>query len=149
MIARKPIPSRRLPPSRLPHSRIASPLLLCLVLLGLVSQHHQHKLSSVLLLCLVLLGLVSCKPKAQDDFIRLTNTGKNYFDRGEAEKAVGVLEKALALNPSHPDAHLNLANAYLLANQPDKALAQAQEVLKQDPNNAAAQYVAGCACLRL
>jgi len=96
-----------------------------------------------------LLGLVSCKPKAQDDFIRLTNTGKNYFDRGEAEKAVGVLEKALALNPSHPDAHLNLANAYLLANQPDKALAQAQEVLKQDPNNAAAQYVAGCACLRL
>ena len=75
MIARKPIPSRRLPPSRLPHSRIARPLLLCLVLLG----------------------LVSCKPKAQDDFIRLTNTGKNYFDRGEAEKAVGVLEKALAL----------------------------------------------------
>ena len=81
--------------------------------------------------------------------MRLTNTGKNYYDRGEAQKAVAVLEQALALNPSHGDAHLNLASAYLLANQPDKALAQAQETLKQDPNSAAALYLAGCASLRL
>src|SRR6059036_566132 len=103
----------------------------------------------ILLLGLVLLGVLSCKPKAKDDFIRLTNTGKNYYDRGEAEKALAALEGALALNPSHPDAHLNLASAYLLANQPDKALAHTQEVLNQDPNSAAALYLSGCACLRL
>src|SRR5204863_4165777 len=103
---------------------------------------------SFLLVSLLLL-LASCKQAAKDEFTRLTNTGKNYYDRGEAQKAVAVLEQALTLNPSHPDAHLNLASAYLLSNQPEKALAQAQETLKQDPNSAAALYLAGCASLRL
>ncbi len=103
----------------------------------------------LLLLCLALLPVLSCKPKAKDDFIRLTNTGKNYYDRGEAARAVETLEGALAQNPSHSDGHLNLAAACLLANQPDKALPHAEEVLKQDHNSAAALYLAGCASLRL
>jgi len=102
-----------------------------------------------LMVSLAVLPLLSCRPKPKDEFVVLTNTGKNYYDRGEADKAVGAFEKALALNPAQADAHLNLANAYLLANQPEKALSHAQEVLKQDPNSAAALYVAGCACLRL
>src|SRR5207247_1787393 len=71
------------------------------------------------------------------------------YDRADADKAVAALEQALALNPSHPDAHLNLACASLLANQVDKALLHAEEVLKQDPNSAPALYIAGCASLRL
>src|SRR5438552_9503830 len=102
-----------------------------------------------LLLALAFLVALGCKPKPTDDFVRLTNTGKNYYDRAEADKAVAALEQALALNPSHPDAHLNLACAALLANQADKALLHAEEVLKQDPNSAAALYIAGCASLRL
>jgi len=102
-----------------------------------------------LLLTLALLSLPACKPKSSDEFVRLTNTGKNYYDRGEAAKAIAALEAALALDPAHPDAHLNLASAYLLANQPEKALAHAQEALKLNPNSAPALYVAGCACLRM
>src|SRR2546422_14051 len=99
-------------------------------------EHPNVRFLSSLLLISLALSLASCKQAAKDEFTRLTNTGKNYYDRGEAQKAVAVLEQALALNPSHPDAHLNLASAYLLANQPDKALAHAQETLKQDPNSA-------------
>src|SRR5437016_4744185 len=104
-----------------------------------------------LLLALVFLValVLGCKPKPTDEFARLTNTGKNYYDRGEADKAVAALEQALALNPSHPDAHLNLACACLLANQTEKALLHAEEALKQDANSAPALYIAGCASLRL
>src|SRR5204863_2337539 len=97
---------------------------------------NTHQLFSAipcLLLTLVLLSVPACKPKSSDEFIRLTNTGKNYYDRGEAAKAVTALEAALALNPAHPDAHLNLASAYLLANQPDKALPHADQALKLNP----------------
>ncbi len=103
----------------------------------------------ILLSTLALLAVLSCKPTAKDEFARLSNTGRNYYDQGQADKAAAALESALALNPSHPDAHLNLAAAYLLANLPDKALFHAEEVLKQDPNSAAALYLAGCASLRL
>src|SRR5712692_6219930 len=107
----------------------------------------QHRATAVLLLAVPFLALVSCKPKSSDEFRRLTNVGKNYYDRGQGEKAVTALQQALALAPSLPDAHLNLANALLLANQPDSALLQAQVVL--DQNSAAAHYLKGCALLRL
>jgi Flp pilus assembly protein TadD len=88
-------------------------------------------------------------PKAGDEFTRLTNTGKNYYDQGQADKAIAALESALKLRPEHPDAHLNLANAYLRANQPQKALEHAQAVLKADRTSGAAHYIKGCALLRL
>jgi Flp pilus assembly protein TadD len=93
--------------------------------------------------------LLSCKQKNADDFVRLTNVGKNYYDKGETEKAIAAFEKALALSPTHPDAHLNLANAYLLANQPEAAIRHAQEVLKLERDSGAAHYIQGCAYLRL
>jgi len=103
----------------------------------------------MLLLATAPFFLLSCKRKSGDDFVRLTNVGKNYYDKGEAEKAVAAFQKALALNPTHPDAHLNLANACLLANQPENALQHAQEVLKLERDSGAAHYVRGCAYLRL
>src|SRR6266852_1340902 len=109
----------------------------------------RHRATAVLLLAVPFLALVSCKPKSSDEFRRLTNVGKNYYDRDQGEKAATALQQALALAPSLPDAHLNLANALLLANQPDNALQQAQEVLDLDQNSAAAHYLKGCALLRL
>src|SRR5260370_21413184 len=109
----------------------------------------RHRATAVLLLAVPFLALVSCKPKSSDEVRRLTNVGKNYYDRGQGEKAVTALQQALALAPSLPDARLNLANALLLANQPDNALQQAQEVLDLDQNSAAAHYLKGCALLRL
>ena len=108
----------------------------------------------VVLTGFITVGLVlfptACKVReSEDEFTRLMHVGKNYYDKGEAEKALAAFEKAAVLNPSHPDALLNLANARLLANQPDTAIKAAQEVLKLEPSSAAAYYVIGCAHLRL
>jgi Flp pilus assembly protein TadD len=86
---------------------------------------------------------------AGDDFTRLMNVGKGHYERGNTAKAIEAFEKAVALQPTHPDALLNLANACLLAGQSEKAIAKAQEVLSMNHNEPAAHYLAGCANLRL
>jgi Flp pilus assembly protein TadD len=83
-----------------------------------------------------------------DEFARWMNTGKGYYERGEATNAVDAFQKAVALQPTHPDALLNLANACLLAGQSEQALRSAQEVLSLEPNSPAAYFLAGCANLR-
>ncbi len=98
--------------------------------------------------------LVSCSKSGPtagggDEFTRVMNTGKNYYDQGQVEKALPLFERAVQLEPSRTDALLNLANASLLANQPEQALARAEQALSFDRNLAAAYYVAGCAHLRL
>jgi Tfp pilus assembly protein PilF len=85
----------------------------------------------------------------EDNFSRLANVGKNYLDKGQAAKAGIAFAEALKLNPAHPDAQLNLANAHLRAGQPELALKHAQEALSLDPSSAASHYVIGCALLRL
>ncbi len=84
-----------------------------------------------------------------DEFIELMNRGKNYLDRGEAQKSLELYQRAVALVPTDPDAHLNIANAWLLLDQSERAAAAADEVLKLDHNSAAAHFVRGSALLRL
>ncbi len=60
-------------------------------------------------------------------FVEAMNRGKNYYEQNDAAKAVVSFQEAVDENPSHPDAHLNLANAYLRANEPEKALPHARE----------------------
>lgn len=105
---------------------------------------------TVLMLAL-LLATPSCSrtESREDEFIRLMNTGKNYLDQGQADRAIECFRPAVALGPTRTDAHLNLANAFLLANQATNALQSAHTVLEYDRNSAAAAYVAGCAHLRL
>jgi Tfp pilus assembly protein PilF len=91
----------------------------------------------------------SKKAAEEDEFVKVTNTGKNLYDSGDTNGSIITLERALQLNPSNVDAHLNVANAYLKANIPDKALQHAQEALKIEPNSAAAHFVAGSAHLRM
>ena len=69
--------------------------------------------------------------------------------RVKGEKAIAPLQQALTLNPGSAKAHLNLANAYLLANQAENALKQAQEALSLEHGTAAGLYLEGCAYLRL
>ncbi len=83
-----------------------------------------------------------------DEFLRLSNVGKAHLDRAEAQPALAAFEKALALNPNHPDAKLNLANAFLLAGEDSKARPLASAVLAQERSSAPALYVAGVAALR-
>ncbi len=100
---------------------------------------------SVLLIAL----LASCgKSKSETgDFMYWMNLGKDQYDQGQTN-AIEAFEKAVALQPANPEAHLNLANAYLLASQNEKCLQAAREVLNLDPQSPAARYVAGCAALR-
>ena len=75
------------------------------------------------------------------EYIRVMNTGKNYLDQGQATNAIPLFARAVQIQPSRSDAHLNLANAYLLAGHADEALKEAQEALNYDRNSAAAYYV--------
>jgi len=75
-------------------------------------------------------------------------SGKTFYDKNDAAKAVGAFQTALAMNPANPDVHLNLANAFLLAGQPLESVKHAREVLHFEPGNAAGAYVLGCAWLR-
>ena len=88
-------------------------------------------------------------PSSTDaSFARIMSSGKILYERGEPSQAVEIFQRGLALNPANPDAHLNLANAYLLAGQPIPAALEANEALRYEPGNAAANYLLGCAFLR-
>src|SRR6266542_2361932 len=84
-----------------------------------------------------------------DEFARLMNTGKSHYEKGDATNAIEAFQRAVSLQPTHPDALLNLANACLLAGQSEDAIQYAERVLSMDPGSAAAHYIAGCADLRL
>ena len=103
--------------------------------------------AGTLLFLLVISGCA--KPDDGDEFSRVMNSGKNYYDQGQPTNAIPLFERAVQLQPSQPDALLNLANAYLLTDQPERALQRAEDALAFDRNLTAAYYVAGCANLRL
>src|SRR5580765_7016543 len=86
---------------------------------------------------------------SSDEFARLMNTGKSYYEQGAATNAVEAFLKAVALQPTDPDPLLNLANACLLAGQSEDALKFAQQVLSLDADSAAAYHIGGCANMRL
>ncbi len=89
------------------------------------------------------------RPSLPDEFLSLMNAGKNHLDQGEATNALAVYRRAEALVANDADLRLNLANAQLLAGAAADALREADEVLKLEPNSAAAYFVKGSAWLRL
>ncbi len=84
-------------------------------------------------------------------FIDTMNTGKNYLDQGRAaaEKAIEVFKEARAMNNASSDALLNLANAYLLANQAQEASEAARAATGVDRQDPAGHYLLGCSLLRM
>jgi len=76
------------------------------------------------------------------------NVGKNYYDQGEAERAIDPFRRAVSLQGNSPEAHLNLANAYLLAGDTTNAVVHAERAMELNLDLAAAYYVAGCAQMR-
>jgi tetratricopeptide (TPR) repeat protein len=106
-------------------------------------------ISFALVLILIAVYALWRPQSTADEFTRLMNVGKNYYDQGETGRAIDAFQRAVALQREHPDAHLNLANSYLLAGEPEEAARHAEEVLSLDPHSAAAHYVKGCAHMRL
>src|SRR5262245_31131684 len=76
-----------------------------------------------------------------DEVAKWMITGKTFYEKGEPKRSIDPSLKSLARNPSNPDVNLNLANAFLAANQPYQALTNAAEVLHYEPGSAAAHYL--------
>ncbi|MEY2409728.1 MAG: hypothetical protein QOF48_2398 [Verrucomicrobiota bacterium] len=109
----------------------------------------MFKSHTILLVLLIGAAAGSCKRGDETDpFTRLTNLGKSQMEQGNGAGAVGYFQQALKRNPSKVEAHLNLASAFLLANQPAEAIRATDEALRLDPTSAAAHFIAGCAWLR-
>jgi tetratricopeptide (TPR) repeat protein len=85
--------------------------------------------------------------RSTDDFLRLSNLGKTALADGNAREGLAAFQKALALNPTLPDARFNVALAFLQTGQNEEAIREAQAVLEKDRNSAAAWYVVGLAHL--
>jgi tetratricopeptide (TPR) repeat protein len=64
-------------------------------------------------------------------------------EENDSEKAIRLLEDAMAVEPSYLDARVDLALFYFRAGHLDRANAQAAEVVKADPRNARALQLLG------
>jgi Tfp pilus assembly protein PilF len=104
-----------------------------------------------LVLCVVLIGVASFFwfPREHDSFDRWMSLGAGYLEKGEGTNAINAYSNAVILAPENIAAHLNLANADLLAESNSDAIAQSQQALNLDHNNPAAYYLMGCAYLRM
>ena len=71
--------------------------------------------------------------------------GKTYLETGAAEKAEAAFRKAIGIDGSNPEAYAMLAQVYLSRRQPIRALAQFEEMLKQDPKSVSALTMTGMA----
>ena len=105
------------------------------------------------LLALALAGavicLVSCGQAPGDNFTTLMTRGRGYLEKGDATNALAVYTKAVALVPESIDAHLDLANANLLAGNNQAVLNECRRTIELDHSNPAAYYLMGCAHLHL
>lgn len=64
------------------------------------------------------------------------STGMAYVRHGHWEKAIPLLEKALAVNPDDQDTRLRLAEAYGGADEYEKSCRHLEKILEQDPDSA-------------
>src|SRR5882724_6434642 len=102
-----------------------------------------------IVLCLLAAGIVVLVTfrRSSDPFDRLMARGAGYLEKGDAAKAVTTYSRAVGLAPESLNAHLNLANAYLLADENERAIEQCQQALKLDHDSGAAYYLLGLAYL--
>src|ERR1035441_5210159 len=110
-------------------------------------KRHLLWILPVVLAAVVLPFAVHLRSHAEN-FERLMGSGRGSFEKGDFTNAVRRYQQAVKLGPESLDAHLNLANALLLAGRSESAVEECQRAIDLDPNDPAAYYVMGCACLR-
>src|SRR4051812_46258365 len=93
----------------------------------------------LLLISIVVVATLLLRPTKQgDNFGRLMSLGGGYLEKGDATNAIVTYSKAVGLVPENIDAHLNLANAFLVAGNTAEVIRQCQQALNLDHNSAAA-----------
>jgi tetratricopeptide (TPR) repeat protein len=81
--------------------------------------------------------------KSPDDHIVRNNLGDTYNNRGQLEEAMEEFQKALALEPHHPEAHNNLGTVYGKKGLLDMAALEFKAALRARPYFAKAHYNLG------
>ena len=72
-----------------------------------------------------------------------TQLGNDYFDTGEAQKAINAYGKSLELKPDDPNVLTDQGVMYLQVGAFDKALANFEKAQKIDPNHLQSLYNIG------
>jgi tetratricopeptide (TPR) repeat protein len=80
------------------------------------------------------------------EHIRLYNRACDYEDKGEYEKSIELLSKAIEIKPSDIYSYNNRAWDYLEIGRKDLAHIDFKTILKYDPKNTAAIYGLGYIC---
>jgi tetratricopeptide (TPR) repeat protein len=70
----------------------------------------------------------------------LNNLGVLYLRTGRRDEAVATFEECIRVAPEFDQSYLNLARVHSIEGQPEKARALLLELLKQHPDNTAAQH---------
>jgi len=71
------------------------------------------------------------------------NLGNTYYDIGDIETALAVLEEAVEINPSLPESRMNLGNIYLKKGRIEDAIYEYKTALQVNPNDAKAHLNLG------
>ena len=69
---------------------------------------------------LVVLLISACSKKTEDPFTQLMTRGNGFLEKGDTTNAIATYLEVVKLAPENLDARLNLANAYLLADDSAK-----------------------------
>jgi Flp pilus assembly protein TadD len=76
----------------------------------------------------------SLAAEAPDDAYVVFNLGSTVA-RFDADAAIPILARAIALDPANPDAHNNLGNAFLTLGRQDRAIAAYRRCLELAPGH--------------
>ena len=90
---------------------------------------------SVILTFLFFSAVIILNVRSETAVERL-NSGRNYFEEGEYDKAIAQFKKALELEPGDADIHFVLGFAYHMSARLEEAIAQYKKVISLDPDNA-------------
>src|SRR5207247_2936312 len=96
---------------------------------------HKRLLWIAAVICVIVLAALFLRraPRQQEDrLLRLMTRANAYLEKGDASNAVVHCLQVVELAPENLDAHLNLANAYLLARKNPQAIEQCQQALSLD-----------------
>jgi cytochrome c-type biogenesis protein CcmH/NrfG len=78
-----------------------------------------------------------------DDPKLLYQVGNIYYDTQQYPEAIQYYQQSLAKDPKAADVRTDMATAYFYTGDPDKALAEINTVLRQDPKHANALFNQG------